>query len=71
MPYRKFFFANLCGAVVFAPLMISVGYGVGLGWGEQLGQFEYMGLFLIVATAVLIFAWRGVRYQRRTAQPKG
>ena len=74
MPYRKFFFANFCGAVVYVPLMVSVGYAVGLGWGEQLrqlGQFEYMGLFLIVATAVLIFAWRGVRYQRRTAQPKG
>jgi membrane protein DedA with SNARE-associated domain len=74
MPYKKFFIANLCGAVIYVPLMVSLGYGVGVGLGEQLkkiGQFEYMGLLLIAATALLILAWRGVRYQRRAAQSKG
>ena len=74
MPYRKFFIANLCGAIIYVPLMVSLGYGVGVGLGEQLkkiGQFEYMGLLLIAAMALLILAWRGVRYQRRAAQPKG
>jgi membrane protein DedA with SNARE-associated domain len=74
MQFRKFFMANLCGAVIYVPLMVSLGYGVGVGLGEQLkkiGEFEYTGLLLIVATALLILAWRGIRYQRRAAQSKG
>jgi membrane protein DedA with SNARE-associated domain len=73
MPYRKFFIANFCGAVIYVPLMVSIGYGVGIGLGEKLkkvGQFEYIGLLLIAATALLILAWRALRYQQRTAQPK-
>lgn len=77
MPFRRFFLANLCGAVIYVPLMVMAGYGVGFGLGEVLGAYErLLGGFdriilLIIALSVMaILAWRLLRSPMRAPGPK-
>jgi membrane protein DedA with SNARE-associated domain len=77
MPFRSFFLANLCGAVIYVPLMVMAGYGVGFGLGEVLGKYErLLGgfdrviLLIIVLSVLAILAWRGLRSPPRAPGPK-
>ena len=73
LPFRTFFIANLLGAVVYVPIVVSVGYyGLGYGLGQYLERFREMGTDLeglVLLAALLgfagILAWRIVRASRR------
>jgi len=72
MPFRRFFLANLCGAVIYVPLMVMAGYGVGFGLGEllaeyerPLGGFDRIILLIILVSALAILAWRILRLSLR------
>ncbi|HWP57411.1 MAG TPA: DedA family protein [Candidatus Acidoferrales bacterium] len=72
MSFVRFFIANLCGAVVYVPLMLSAGYGVGFGIGRILRRYEVtLGgpepiiLSMLVISAVAIIAWRALRSHPR------
>lgn len=77
MPFRRFFLANLCGAVIYVPLMVMAGYGVGFGLGELfyryeslLGGFDRVILGIIGLSALGILGWRVVRPSFRALGPK-
>lgn len=73
---RRFFFLNLCGAVVWASAVVTFGYNLGyvlalLPPGALQGRSLYYGLaaaaFVLLAGAVTFFAVR--RRRRRKAKP--
>ena len=73
LPFRTFLIANLLGAAVYVPLVVSVGYyGLGYGLGEYLERLRELGADLeglVLLVALLGFAailtWRIVRASRR------
>ena len=65
LPFGRFFLANLCGAVLFVPYAVGIGYAIGYGLGpyverahQVLGGVERVALILV---AVLV-AWFLVRH---------
>jgi membrane protein DedA with SNARE-associated domain len=72
MPFKRFFVANLCGAVIYVPLMVMAGCGVGFGLGklfrgyeDLLGGFDRVLLVLIGVSVVGILLWRVLRARSR------
>ena len=73
-PWR-FFIANLLGAVVYAPIVVGVGYAVGLGLGHRIEEvrraagdaekFIWIGLIVAAIGAWIVLARRARR--RRSA----
>ena len=72
-----FMLANICGALVYVPAMVGVGYGVGYGLKEQIaraehwfGRFEHFFLPAILGLTLLFVIRRAVsafRVRKRTA----
>jgi membrane protein DedA with SNARE-associated domain len=71
MPFGRFFVANIAGAAVYVPLMVALGYGVGLGFADYVYQFEHsraeaehivLGAILIVT--LISLAWRVLNFAR-------
>jgi membrane protein DedA with SNARE-associated domain len=65
MPYRSFFTANIAGAVLYVPVVLGIGYGIGLGFDNYVervervvGRIEYVVLFGIIAVAFVLLAYR-------------
>jgi membrane protein DedA with SNARE-associated domain len=72
MPFKRFFLANLCGAIIYVPLMVMAGYGVGFGLGEifqgyedLVGGFDRVILFMVGMSFVGIVLWRMLRSRSR------
>jgi len=68
MPFRRFFIADVSGVLAFVPLMVALGYAVGVGAGDFIhrfehvfGGFEYIALLIILVSALLILGWRALR----------
>jgi membrane protein DedA with SNARE-associated domain len=73
LPFHTFLVANLLGALVYVPIVVSVGYyGLGYGLGAYLEQLRDLGADLeglVLLVALLGFAgiltWRIARASRR------
>jgi membrane protein DedA with SNARE-associated domain len=68
-----FIAANVCGAAVYVPTAVGLGYAVGYGFGEQLarlkhlvGQAEHLVLIVVLITTLLLAA--RARHTRRPRQ---
>jgi membrane protein DedA with SNARE-associated domain len=68
-----FIVANVCGAALYVPTVVGLGYAVGYGFGEQLARLKHLvgraeSLVLIIAavTALLLAAraWRARRLRQ-------
>ena len=71
MPFRKFFIANLLGALACVPLMVSLCYALAIGldgvvrrFERVFGRLEYIALLLIVFSSLLILGWRVLKTKR-------
>ncbi len=67
MPFPQFFIANLLGGLIYVPLSVGVGYGLGHGFGGALreiqylaGRVNYLALALFALAVVAILAWRAL-----------
>jgi membrane protein DedA with SNARE-associated domain len=67
MPFPQFFIANLLGGLIYVPLSVGVGYGLGHGFGDALreiqylaGRVNYLALALFALAVVAILAWRAL-----------
>jgi membrane protein DedA with SNARE-associated domain len=67
MPFPQFFIANLLGGLIYVPLSVGVGYGLGHGFGGALkeiqylaGRVDYLVLALFALAVVAILAWRAL-----------
>ena len=65
LPFRRFFPANLLGAVTYVPIAVAVGYAVGYELGDQVerlrglvGDLERLVLAVAVIASVLLWVWR-------------
>jgi len=53
----RFFVANLLGAIIYVPIVVSVGYAIGYGLGEYIERFRRaIGIAEDIALIVLVFA---------------
>lgn len=66
--FPAFITANVLGAVVYVPVIVTAGFGVGYGIGVQvervlrtLGPVEYVVLTVAVVAAGTFFLWRAIR----------
>jgi membrane protein DedA with SNARE-associated domain len=66
--FSAFITANVLGAVVYVPVIVAAGYGVGYGAGPQvervlrtLGPVEYVVLTVAVVATGTFFFWRAIR----------
>ena len=66
--FPAFITANVLGAVVYVPVIVTAGFGVGYGIGAQvervlrtLGPVEYVVLTVAVVAAGTFFLWRAIR----------
>ena len=71
MPFPRFFLANIAGAAIYVPMIVALGYGVGLGFGEYVSrleglvvQVEHIVLGVIFITMVMSFGWRIFKSKR-------
>ena len=72
MRILPFLAANVLGALVYVPVMVAAGYGVGYGLGEYLeplqrvaGHVEYVVLLVALTAALALIAWRVVQGYRQ------
>jgi membrane protein DedA with SNARE-associated domain len=72
MRVLPFLAANVLGAFVYVPTMVGIGYAVGYGLGEYVealrrvaGHVEYVVLFVAVAGALALIAWRVIQGYRQ------
>jgi membrane protein DedA with SNARE-associated domain len=79
MRYLYFFIANLLGALVYVPVAVGLGYGLGLaGYVERIervvGRIEHIVLIGIVAGALILLLYRIFQtrirpmFQRKSAE---
>ena len=66
-----FFVANVCGASLYVPLAVGLGYAVGYGLGDYVarlervvGQVEHLVLLGAVLIALALMGWRALRAAR-------
>ena len=71
MPFGRFFLANVAGAAVYVPLIVALGYALGLGFARYIYQFEHFVseaehiLVGAVLTATLLsVGWRVFKFCR-------
>ena len=76
LPFGRFFLANLCGAVLFVPYAVAIGYAIGYGLGPYVERLHHLlggverVVLIVVALLVAWFLARHVlwpRLRRRTA----
>lgn len=65
MPFNRFFAANVLGALLYVPLMVTAGYAASLRLADHLNQFEHVywqfehiGWVIILFGALVVSAWR-------------
>jgi len=66
-----FFVANVCGASLYVPLAVGLGYALGYGLGDYVarlervvGQVEHLVLLGAVLIALALMGWRALRAAR-------
>jgi len=65
LPFGRFFLANLCGAVLFVPYAVGIGYALAYGLGSYVERVHHLvgGVERVALIAVaLLVAWFLVRY---------
>ena len=72
--FIPFVAANVLGALVYVPVAVAGGYLIGYGLGDYVehvrrvaGKVEYFVLLVVLASAILLIAWRilqGIRHRR-------
>ena len=67
----RFFVANVCGAALYVPLSVALGYAVGYGLGDYVnrleraaGELARLVLTVAILTALALMGWRAVRAAR-------
>ncbi len=72
MHFTPFFVANVLGALVYVPVVVTAGYAIGYGLGEYVerlqkvtGQVERIILAVALVGALALIAWRIVHTLRR------
>jgi membrane-associated protein len=78
LPFGRFFVANLCGAVLFVPYAVGIGYAIAYGLGRYVDRLHHLlgGVErLVLIITVLLVAWFLLRHvlwpqlRRATAEP--
>ncbi len=71
LPPLRFFVANVCGAALYVPLSVALGYAVGYGLGDYVtrlervvGELAHVVLMIAVLAALALMAWRAMRAAR-------
>jgi membrane protein DedA with SNARE-associated domain len=71
MPFGRFFFANLAGATVYVPVIVALGYALGLGFAQYIYQFEHflseaehILVGTILTATLLSVGWRVFKFYR-------
>jgi len=67
----RFFVANVCGAALYVPLSVALGYAVGYGLGDYVarlervaGKFAQIVLTVAILGALALTGWRALRAAR-------
>ena len=67
----RFVVANLCGAALYVPLSVAIGYAVGYGLGDHVarlkrvvGKIEHIVLIVAILGALGLMGWRALRAAR-------
>ena len=68
----RFFIANLLGAVVYVPIIVGVGYAVGLGLGDRIERLRHAAgdaerVVVIGVLVAAVVAWIVMARRRRRA----
>ena len=73
-----FFLANVCGAVLYVPIAVGLGYVFGLSFGKYVtrferlaGQVEHYVILGAIAFTVFLLAWRAWRWVWPARQASG
>ncbi len=73
--FSRFLVANLLGAATFVPVMVSIGYAVGLGFGRYVERLRYLVgslertvLLVALCLSAAVLTWRMLRvlYTKRS-----
>jgi membrane protein DedA with SNARE-associated domain len=71
MPFGRFFVANIAGAAVYVPLIVALGYAIGLGFADYVYQLEHslveaehIVLCAILIVTLISLAWRVFKFTR-------
>jgi len=72
LPPWRFFIANLLGAVVYAPIVVGVGYAVGFGLGDRIERLRHDAgdvekIVVVALLAAAVAAWIIRARRRRSA----
>lgn len=77
MPFPHFLVSNILGAAIYVPLVVAVGYAIGLGLGDYIVQFELVGgkvehivFVAVLVSAVVLLGWRVLRTRRSSSRPE-
>jgi len=67
----RFFLANVCGAALYVPLSVALGYAVGYGLGDYVhrleraaGELARLVLTVAILGALVLMGWRATRAAR-------
>jgi membrane protein DedA with SNARE-associated domain len=71
LPPLRFFVANVCGAALYVPLSVALGYAVGYGLGDYVarlervvGELARVVLTIAILAALALMGWRAMRAAR-------
>ena len=71
LPPLRFFVANVCGAALYVPLSVGLGYAVGYGLGDYVsrleravGELARLVLTVAILGALLLMGWRALQAAR-------
>jgi len=66
--FPSFLVSNVLGATVYVPIMVGLGYAIGLGLGDYVeelqrvvGEIEYAALIVLIILSVGLLVWRVFR----------
>ena len=65
LPFGRFFLANICGAVLFVPYAVGLGYAIAYGFGPYVDELHHVlggAERAVLIVLVLLVAWFLVRH---------
>jgi membrane protein DedA with SNARE-associated domain len=71
LSFERFFVADFLGAMIYVPLMVTMGYAVGYGFGPQMEKLRHIiGRVVLAATAVATLFWLARRAVSKKIPPR-